>query len=111
MIAYGIGMFSIINNLKHEIPDVPQPWYADNARSLGKLAILATYFDSLTRQGLGRAYYHEPSKSVLIVRPDNFETGKSFEEHHRFKFCKYVCYLGGYISDNKSKHDWLRGVH
>ena len=35
MIAYGIIIFPLINNLKQEIPDGTQPWYADNARDLG----------------------------------------------------------------------------
>ena len=69
MIAYEIGILPLINNIKQEIPDVTHPWYADNAGSLGKFARLDTYFDSLTRQGLGWGYYPEPSKSVLIVRP------------------------------------------
>ena len=34
MIAYGIGILSLINNLKQDIPDVTQPWYADNAGAL-----------------------------------------------------------------------------
>ena len=31
MIVYRIGILPIINNLKQEIPDVTQPWYADDA--------------------------------------------------------------------------------
>ena len=48
MIAYGIGILSLIKNLKQEIPDVTQPWYADDSGDLGTLARLETYFDSLT---------------------------------------------------------------
>ena len=49
MIMYGIVILPFINNLKQEIPDVTQPWYADNAGYLGTFARLETYFDSLTR--------------------------------------------------------------
>ena len=38
MIAYSIGILLPINNLKREIPDITQPWYADNARDLGAFA-------------------------------------------------------------------------
>ena len=69
MIAYRIGIPPIIKNLKREIPDVTQPWYADNSGALGTFARLETYFDSLTRQGLGRGFHPEPSKRLLIVRP------------------------------------------
>ena len=30
MIAYGIGILPLINNLKREIPDVTHPWYAED---------------------------------------------------------------------------------
>ena len=60
MIAYGIGILPLINNLKQEIPDVTQPWHADDAGDLGMFSILEIYFDSLTRQGLGRGYHPEP---------------------------------------------------
>ena len=51
MIAYGIGILSLINNLKREIPDITQPWYVGDSGSLGEFAILETYFDLLSHQG------------------------------------------------------------
>ena len=53
IIVYGIGILPLINNLKRAIPDITQPWYADDAVYLGTFAILDTYFYSLTRQGPG----------------------------------------------------------
>ena len=51
MIAYGIGILPLINNLKREIPDITQTWYVGDSGSLGEFAILETYFDSLSHQG------------------------------------------------------------
>ena len=51
MIAYGIGILSLINNLKREIPDITQPWYVGDSGSLGEFEILETYFDLLSHQG------------------------------------------------------------
>ena len=48
MIAYGIRIIPLIKGLKREIPDVNQPWYADDAGYLGTFARLETYFDLLT---------------------------------------------------------------
>ena len=53
MIEYGIDNLPFIKNLRQEIPDVTQPWYADNARALGMFVKIETYFNSLTRQGMG----------------------------------------------------------
>ena len=85
MIVYRVGILPLIKNLKQGIPDVTQTWYVDDAIALGTFAILEIYFDSLTRQGPGRGYYTEPSKSVLIVRPENIEAGKEFGARDGFK--------------------------
>ena len=69
MIAYGIAIRPLIDNLKRGIPDVTQTCYADDAGAFGVLAILETYFDSLTRQGTGRGYHPKQPKSVLIFCP------------------------------------------
>ena len=108
MIAYGIVIIPLIKNLKREIPYVTQTWYAEDSRVLGVFARIETYFDPLTCQGPGRGYHPIPSKSVLIVRPENLEAGEYFGSHHGFKVCTGAGYLGNYIGDNNSKHDWLR---
>ena len=108
MVAYGISILPLTNNLKREISDVTHPWYAEDAVVLGKFVIIEVYFNSLTRQGLGRGYYSKPSKSVMIVYPYNIEDGKELGAHHGFKVCTALHYLGGYIGDDKSKSDWLR---
>ena len=76
MIAYSIGILPLINNLTQEITDITQSWYADDTEALGRFAIIETYFDSLIRQVPGRRYYPEPSKSVLIIHPENIEARK-----------------------------------
>ena len=69
---------------------------------------LETYFDSLTRQGLGWRYHPNPTKSVLIIHPENLEAGKVFGRCHGFRVCTGARYLRGYIGDDESKRDWLR---
>ena len=56
MITYRIRILPLIKNLKQAIPDVTQPWYADNAGALGTFTRLENYFDSLTHQGPGQGY-------------------------------------------------------
>ena len=107
MIAYGIGILPLIKNLKQEIPDITQPWYADDNGALDKLARLETYFDSLTHHSPGQGYHPEPSKSVLILHPQNLEAGKVFVERYGSRVCMGAHYLGGYIGGNNSKRNWL----
>ena len=108
MIAYGIGILPLINNLKREIPNVTQPWYSDNAGSLVAFARIETYFYSLTWNGPGRRYYLESSNSVLILHPENIKAGKEFGARQIFKVFPSAHYLGGSIGDDKSKSDWQR---
>ena len=69
MIAYRISIIPLIKNLKQEIPDITQTWYADNAGDLGTYTRIETYFNLLTLQVPGHRYYTKPSKRVLITHP------------------------------------------
>ena len=53
-------------------------------------------------------FYTKPSKSVLIVHLNNTEAGKLIGLRHVFKVCTGARYLGRYIGDEYSKHDWLK---
>ena len=76
MVAYGIGIILLIKHLKAEFTGFTQPQYSENAGALSTFKKFELYFNYLKRFGLGRGYYPEPSKSVLIVHPDNIESGK-----------------------------------
>ena len=53
-------------------------------------------------------YHPEPTKSVLIVRPENLEAEKVFRRRQGFRVCTGARYLGSHIGDDESKRDWLR---
>ena len=107
-ITYSIGILPHIKKLKREIHDFTQLWYADDSGALGMFVIIDTYFNSITRQGLGHGYYPEPSKSVLIVHPENLKASRVFGERNGFKVCTVVHYLRGYIGDEKYNINCLR---
>ena len=94
VIEYRIGILPLIKILKRAIPDVTQPSYTDDAGALGKFVRLETYFDFLTCQGPGQGYHPEPTKSVLIVRPENIEAVKVFGARHGFRVCTGTDNLG-----------------
>ena len=54
MTAYRIRILPLIKNIKQEITDVTQPWYADNVGDLGTFARLDTYFLFSDILGTGR---------------------------------------------------------
>ena len=108
MTTYMISILPLINNLKREITNFTHTWYSDDAGALGTFAIPETFFDLLTHQVPGQGYHPETSKRVLIVRPENIDSGKLFGARHLLKVCTGARYIGGYIRENKSKHDWMR---
>ena len=110
MITYGICILPLINNLKWEIPDATQPWYAENAGELGTFVIIETYFNFLTHQGSERRYHPKPSKIVLIVHPENTKAGKDFYKRHGLRVCTGTRYLRSYIKDDESKRYWIRDI-
>ena len=93
MIAFGKGILPLIKNLKRDIPDATQDCNADDYSELVAFSRIETYFNSVTRQGLGRGYYPERYKILLIVHPENIQAVKVFFERHRFKVCTGAHYI------------------
>ena len=46
MIVYGIGMLPLVEKLQEEIPEMVQPWYADDAGAAGDYKSIATFLTS-----------------------------------------------------------------
>ena len=76
MIAYSIGILTLIKNLKTDFPGFTQPWYADNAVVLGTFSIIEAYLHSLERHGLGQGYYLKHAKTIMIVHTNNIKARK-----------------------------------
>ena len=85
IVAYRIKIIPLIKHLKSKYPDVTQPWYADKAGALGMFDYLDEYFKALKRNGPERGYFSEPTKSILVVNPQNLEAGVEFRRRHGFK--------------------------
>ena len=108
VLAYGIVFLLMIKSLKAAYTNVTQTWYADDSSTLGTFNNIGLYFNSLKYFIPGCKYYPKPPKIVLIVHPDNPAAGKEFGDRHGFKVCTSVLCLGGFIGDDKSKHEWLK---
>ncbi len=71
MVAYGLGILPLICELKACVTNVNQPWYADHAGARGIFDALQCYMAQLQTLGLQHSYYPEPSKSILVLSPQN----------------------------------------
>ena len=109
MVVYGIGALPLCRTIKDEVPECHQPWYADDAGAGGKFDDILNYFNVLTNEGPARGYFPEPSKSILIVKPQSVEAAKAKFQHLGFQVVTGARYLGGFIGTEESKMEWVRG--
>ena len=119
MIIYGVGMLPLTRSLKRQCKDCIQPWYADDAAAGGKFTAIMSYYDLLCREGPGRGYFPEPTKSILVVKPQSVDRAKELFQHLGFKVVTGTRYLGGHIGDeaactqwvDEKVTGWVEGVH
>jgi hypothetical protein len=57
MVACGIGVLPLIHQLKHEFPEVEQPWYMDNAGAAGNFDSIRRHLTKLQKIGLNNGYF------------------------------------------------------
>ena len=62
MILYGLALVPLAERLKEAVPDVVQPWYADDAAMQGPGGLVAATFVLLEKLGPMFGYYPEPDK-------------------------------------------------
>ena len=68
MAMYGVSTRGLSNELRSEVPDVMQVWFADDNAGGGKIIQLKNYWDIMNGIGPPNGYYPKPSKSILIVK-------------------------------------------
>jgi hypothetical protein len=73
MFACGTGILPLIRQLKAELPQVEQPWCADDAEAGGKFEDIRRLFRRLEEIGPNYGYFPEPSESILVVCQHNLE--------------------------------------
>jgi hypothetical protein len=108
MVAYGILLLPLIRTLKDEISDVNQPWYADNSGAGGSFTGLGKYFEKLQEKGLGRGYFPEPSKFILVVQEHNKEAAKITFKDIGFTIVTGTRCLRGFIGSAEDQSDWVQ---
>ena len=82
-----------INTCIVKVPDCHQPWYADDAGAGGKFNEILKYFTTLCDEGPARGYFPEPTKSILIVKPQSVEAAKAKFAHLGFDVVTGARYL------------------
>jgi hypothetical protein len=67
MVAFGIAVMPLIRQLKLEVHQVHQAWYADDAAAATDFTSIKIFMERLIELGPVYGYYPEASKSILVV--------------------------------------------
>ncbi len=108
MVAYGLLLLPLIRSLKSELPDVNQPWYADDSGAGGSFAGIRKYFALLQEKGPKRGYHPEPTKSILVVQEHNKAAAEIAFKDLGFTIVTGTRYLGGFIGSETDQSDWVK---
>jgi hypothetical protein len=100
MVAFGLELMPLIRRLKEELPTVHQLWYADDAAAGSSFSKIREFMNFLQKHGPSYGYFLEPSKSILIVTPENKAAAESTFADKGFTIVTGHRYLGGFIGDN-----------
>jgi len=97
MVLYGLALVPLAENLRESVPEVLQPWYADDAAMAGPVQGIAKAMRLLADQGPARGYYPEPAKSIFLCNPTDDATAREVLAEFAFRHLDGHRYIGGFI--------------
>ena len=107
MILYGLSLTPLSEALRAAVPEVVQPWYADDVAMAGPVTGIAKAQRLLNLWGPQRGYYPEPEKSVLIRRPSDPPDALEPVQEFNFQLVDGHRYVGGFVGTEATEEAWL----
>ena len=109
MFLYGIGLLPLCEQMRAQVPESLQTWFADDGAATGEAVHGARCLDFLVREGPKYGYYPEPEKSWYICKGEDEEVAKqAFEEFGlTVPFTRGHRYLGSFLGCGVLKQDWI----
>ena len=101
MIAYGIGVLPLIQELRDTHPCVTQPWYADDVGSGGNFEKIIAHFGDLKVRGSPQGYFPYSTNSMLVVAPRNLARAEEFLQGKGLKVVTVVTTLAVSLETGK----------
>ena len=107
MVLYGLSLTPLAKSIRAAVPQVVQPWYADDAAMAGPITGIRDAQRLLLEWGPQRGYYPEPEKSILISPLHN--SPESLDPVAEFNFSLRLGhrYVGGYVGSAAEEADWI----
>ena len=78
IVAYGLWILPLIQELRTAHPSITQPVYADDTRPEGNFEVIRCHLDDLMVQVPPHGYFPNPNKSVLVMSTRNVMRAEAF---------------------------------
>jgi hypothetical protein len=108
MVAFGLAVMPLVRQLKREVHQVHQAWYADDAAADADFTSIKIFMERLIELGPDYGYYPEASKSILVVSEVNKAAAEPYFCDMKLKVVTRSRYLGGFIGSDRDLHEWLK---
>mgnify|MGYP002806726116 CR=1 FL=1 len=95
---YALASIPLIDVLREGHPKALQTWYADDSAANGELHQLRAWMEEgLAVKGPPRGYFPEPTKSKLLVRPEDTEVAEKVFAGTGVEVVTDCRFLGGFL--------------
>jgi hypothetical protein len=108
MVAFGLAVVPLIRQLKREVHQVHQAWFADDAAAAADFTSIKSFMERLIKLGPAYGYFPEASKIILVVSEANKAAAEVYFRDMKFKVITGSRYLGGFIRSDHDLHAWLK---
>ena len=102
MVACGLGLLPLAEQLRMEVPDLLQPWCADDSAMAGSTRSIAKAMDLLLVLSPTQGHHPEPSKSIYLMRTGSEGDTSAELGQFKFQFIRGSCYVSGFLGSTKS---------
>ena len=108
MAMYALGLSVLQEEICYEKTNVKQVAYADDLSGAGKISDLKNWWDLVTELGPTMGYIPNAAKSVLIVKPDQYDCAKHLFEGSEVVITKEgQRHLGAVIGTSEFKKKYV----
>ena len=106
MVACGLIILPLIRELRQARHGVTKPLYS---RLGGTFEEIRRHLDDLMVRGSPLGYFLEPTKSLLVVSPQNFLRAEAFFRGYGLHIVTGRRYIGGFVGTNLAQDSCLGG--
>ena len=93
MVAYGLGVITLIQHLQEIFPDKHKSWYLDDTDSDFLFAYIWNFWGCITAKECARGYFYGPTHSALLTGTPELRRTREYFSELNFKIVNVIQFL------------------